>query len=417
MAAAAPPFQEGTLLLKATGHPVSGQPLKPTYLTGEALLRGKKSVFEVAIDAKKSELRIGVVNRPEYLRVAAESGGSRSFHSSCTVDCVAYFLMWKKGAALAYGNERQPTMAAVTASAGDTVRLEVDWTNTKVLATMKVYLNKVPQHVGEMTLPADWMDVCFGVQFFDHGDAARIVQQPPPYSAEVEVAHIVATPFVLAPPAPLITFPGVFSNPPAYWQRAGNAHGGNVDTYTLPASASVYAEVSQLFAATAASASKSYDVISISVVRDLGRFNQYCAKKQFMQSSIGSAQLVNERWLWHGTAERTVRQILVNGFLRDFSATAKYGDGTYFARDAAYSLHSKYAIPNNKGEQLLFLSRVCVGEPCVGTQGMKMPPPKSGKTVLHDSLVDRLADPTIFVLSAGSDAQAFAEFVLRVKRK
>ena len=114
------------LSLRATGHPVSGQKLKPTYLTSEPLLRGKTSVLEVAVDTKKSELRIGVVYRPEYLRIADEDGGAGSFYSDPTVDCVAYFLMWKKGAALAYGNDRQPKMGAVTVTAGDTVRLEVD---------------------------------------------------------------------------------------------------------------------------------------------------------------------------------------------------------------------------------------------------------------------------------------------------
>ena len=105
-------------------------------------------------------------------------------------------------------------------------------------------------------------------------------------------------------------------------------------------------------------------------------------------------------------------QFLTNGFLRDFTATAVYGDGTYFARDARYSLQSQYATKNDDGEQTLFLNRVCVGEPCVGRSGMKIPTQKAGKPTLHDSLLNDLADPFIFVLSAGSDAQAFAESIL-----
>ena len=54
---------------------------------------------------------------------------------------------------------------------------------------------------------------------------------------------------------------------------------------------------------------------------------------------------------------------------------------------------------------------------CVGQAGMQIPPQKPGKAAMHDSLVNNLATPSIFVLSAGSDAQAFAEFILRVKRK
>ena len=34
--------------------------------------------------------------------------------------------------------------------------------------------------------------------------------------------------------------------------------------------------------------------------------------------------------------------------------------------------------------------------------------------VYHESMVDRLANPQVFVLSTGSDNQAYPEFVLRV---
>jgi hypothetical protein len=36
---------------------------------------------------------------------------------------------------------------------------------------------------------------------------------------------------------------------------------------------------------------------------------------------------------------------------------------------------------------------------------------------LHDSMVDRLQDPSFFVLSAGSDGQAYAEFLIKFKTK
>lgn len=313
----------GDFKIQADGHPVSGGKLKPTYLTGQPLLRGCVSELEVAVDVKKTALRMGVVNRPAYLQLAQESSGSRSFYSSKTTDCVAFCSMMKKGAELTYGKIQHAKMAAVIVSAGDTVRLKVDRTNLRKLALMKVYVNTVK--VGEMTLPADWADMCFGVQFFDHADTVRIVKQPATFCENVDAKPLVAPPIVLAAAAPLTSFPGVYGSPPAYWERVSSTQAGNIDTHTLPTSSSVYAEVLKLFAATA-SASK-YDVVSLSIVRDLGRFNQYNAKKQFMLSNLGSAKALNERWLWHGTAEPLVVQILTNGFLRDFSATAAYGDG------------------------------------------------------------------------------------------
>ena len=64
------------MLLKATGHPVSGSAPKPTYLTSEPLSKGKLHALELTVQTKKQELRIGVVNRPEYMRVVADNGGS-----------------------------------------------------------------------------------------------------------------------------------------------------------------------------------------------------------------------------------------------------------------------------------------------------------------------------------------------------
>ena len=73
--------------------------------------------------------------------------------------------------------------------------------------------------------------------------------------------------------------------------------------------------------------------------------------------------------------------------------------------------------PDDDGAQYLLLSRVCVGEPCVGRRGMDRPAAKPGSLELHDSMVDDLGNPRIFVLSAGSDNQAFAEFVVKLRPK
>ena len=104
-------------------------------------------------------------------------------------------------------------------------------------------------------------------------------------------------------------------------------------------------------------------------------------------------------------------------FLRDYNTTSMHGKGTYFARDAYYSLRDNYAKPNAKGEQILLLSRVLLGSPCQGKQNMERPAQKPHSIEMHESMVDDLSHPRIFVLSTGSDDQAYAEFVIHVKKK
>ena len=102
----------------------------------------------------------------------------------------------------------------------------------------------------------------------------------------------------------------------------------------------------------------------------------------------------------------------------DYNARGAFGKGTYFAKKCSYSLQTTYAKPDSNGVQHLLLSRVLLGESCKGNGSMDKPTPKkSGEPVLHESMVNDLANPTIYVLSTGSDAQAFPEFVLKVKKK
>ena len=90
-----------------------------------------------------------------------------------------------------------------------------------------------------------------------------------------------------------------------------------------------------------------------------------------------------------------------------------------FAKNASYSLQPSYAKPDEHGILHMLLVRVLVGDPCIGNSSMERPEQKAegGSLELHESMVNSKSDPTIFVLSAGSDNQAYAEFWLRAKRK
>jgi hypothetical protein len=155
---------------------------------------------------------------------------------------------------------------------------------------------------------------------------------------------------------------------------------------------------------------------AIYCVENRGFFREYQARRTTMLS----LPRLNERWLWHGTDEKSIPLILANGFLRDFNNTSAYGKGVYFARQAAYSLSPSYSKRDpNTGEHYLLLCRVLVGEACVGKSGMERPTQKPNSSAMHESMVDRLPveQSQIVVLSAGSDKQAYPEFVLKFQSR
>ena len=86
-----------------------------------------------------------------------------------------------------------------------------------------------------------------------------------------------------------------------------------------------------------------------------------------------------------------------------------YGRGAYFARDASYSL--RYA-GTGSGGRFMYLARVLVGKYCRGNPGMIVPLPKdpSRPEILYESVVDNLANRSIFVVF--SDAQCYPEYLI-----
>ena len=87
-----------------------------------------------------------------------------------------------------------------------------------------------------------------------------------------------------------------------------------------------------------------------------------------------------------------------------------YGQGCYFARDASYS--NAYASPDASMQKCMYLVRVLTGEYATGSGSMMVAPPKdpSDPTVPFDSLVNSLANPTIFVVFY--DADAYPEYLI-----
>ena len=90
-----------------------------------------------------------------------------------------------------------------------------------------------------------------------------------------------------------------------------------------------------------------------------------------------------------------------------------FGHGTYFARDAKYSL--QYTEPDSSGRRHMYRCKVLTGEFTKGDQSMIVPPPKrSSRGEAYDSVVDNPQRPAIFVVFY--DAQAYAEHLITFKK-
>ena len=120
------------------------------------------------------------------------------------------------------------------------------------------------------------------------------------------------------------------------------------------------------------------------------------------KAQLLNQQQVNEKKLFHATSPENVEAICENNFdpcLHNKNKRVKLGQGTYFAVNAISS-HA-YAKRDSDLFQYMFLARVLVGCYTKGHPSYQRPPPKDVSNVdthLHDSCVDKIALPTIFVV-------------------
>lgn len=153
-----------------------------------------------------------------------------------------------------------------------------------------------------------------------------------------------------------------------------------------------------------------YYVQKIERVQNVALWEVYQWQKEQMQKRNGG-KTVDERQLFHGTSTGFVDAICQQNFDWRVSGLhgTSYGKGSYFARDAAYSHH--YSKTDTKSHTM-FLARVLVGEFVRGNASFVRPPAKEGQgDVLYDSCVNRVSDPSIFVVF--EKHQAYPEYVIQ----
>mmetsp|Transcript_32676 Transcript_32676/g.52311 ORF Transcript_32676/g.52311 Transcript_32676/m.52311 type:complete len:520 (-) Transcript_32676:305-1864(-) len=141
-------------------------------------------------------------------------------------------------------------------------------------------------------------------------------------------------------------------------------------------------------------------------------------KQEILRSLNGDKYLLNEFQLYHGSDFSSILSILHQGFLRQYANKTAYGQGTYFARDASYSCHTRYAALDEDGFQHLLLCNVICGEWTHGRHGMKTPPTKpNSKFIPYESTVDNEANPSIFVTYMDDQAKPLFLISFRCQKK
>lgn len=154
-------------------------------------------------------------------------------------------------------------------------------------------------------------------------------------------------------------------------------------------------------------------VTKIERIQNLYLYKNYQVKKQSLETKNGRTD--NERQLFHGTDENTIKSVNSNGFNRSYSGLnvgAILGNGTYFAMEANYSAADQYSKPDTNGLKYMYLARVLTGQFCDGKKGMVAPPAKnpSNSTDLYDSVTNNVANPSIFAIF--NDVQAYPEYLI-----
>ena len=160
---------------------------------------------------------------------------------------------------------------------------------------------------------------------------------------------------------------------------------------------------------------KTYVVTKVESIENQMLYDAFWGARSKMIKLIGDNKL-NERELWHGTGNENVMKLVEQeGFRKEFNRNAMYGKGTYFARDASYSVG--YSSCNN-GVYKMFQCKVLTGEMHPGNGGYELnswPKKKSGQGLIYDSLVDNKSNPSIFVIH--DDVRAYPMFVVTFKKK
>lgn len=128
--------------------------------------------------------------------------------------------------------------------------------------------------------------------------------------------------------------------------------------------------------------------------------NAYIKRREQIESVRGQ---VEEKQLFHGTSDSLITTIASEGYDPTKNTHAAYGYGTYFAKNAGYSMN--YMHSKVSDVTYMFLADVLVGK-CVETRQFIDKNNRSEPESLFDwdNNVDNLKNPTIYTSPYASGA-------------
>ncbi|KAM4626869.1 protein mono-ADP-ribosyltransferase PARP15-like [Discoglossus pictus] len=182
---------------------------------------------------------------------------------------------------------------------------------------------------------------------------------------------------------------------------------------TLQEDSQEYKEVEGNFVKT--STKTSVKVIKVERIQDLKQWQSYTVKMQAVNRKYPNQ--LNERHLYHGTSFDVTKKINHHGFNRSFCGKngKAYGQGTYFAKEAYYSSHDKFSVPDQDENKYVYQAAVITGTYCAGKQSYKEPPRinEDSEADLYNCVVDKVNNPFIFVVFC--DDGAYPEYLITFK--
>ncbi|MEE6460475.1 hypothetical protein FKM82_000981 [Ascaphus truei] len=161
-----------------------------------------------------------------------------------------------------------------------------------------------------------------------------------------------------------------------------------------------------------------YIILEISRTQNYFQWERYTRKRGHMSQKLSALERNSVEWdLFHGTDLSFVEAICRHNF--DPRVCGKhgtaYGQGCYFAKKADYS-HS-YSTATSDGHHYMFLAKVLVGRPALGSSSLRRPPPihpGDPASHLYNSCVSRLNDPEIFVIF--DNDQCYPYFIIKYQK-
>ncbi|XP_067325024.1 protein mono-ADP-ribosyltransferase PARP12-like isoform X2 [Anolis sagrei] len=188
------------------------------------------------------------------------------------------------------------------------------------------------------------------------------------------------------------TIPPPSPNYPSHWDKSALPSIG-FKAIELTKGLPEYIKIETVFQKTM----DNYVIQRITRIQNPSLWEIFQWQKDQMKKKNGG-QDVDERLLFHGTNTNNIKAICNDNFDWRICGTngTVFGKGSYFARDARYS--HNYCQRDEK-IKVMFVAQVLVGNFVVGNANYSRPPAKSiGMLQYYDSCVDKMMDPSIFVI-------------------